>query len=199
MADLGWTGPDVWFAHVIHLNKEEIKMLEGAGVAHCPSSNMKLSGGICPTTELLEAGVKLSIAVDGSASNDGSNMWEEVRRTYLLNHLKYGSNGLSAYQVLRMATRGGAEVLGRNDIGILQEGMAADIVLVDLNDIAYTGSHDPLVSLVTCGNSSLVKITIINGSIVAQDGEVLTINMHEMKEKAHKEATRLVTYQRRHV
>ena len=199
MADLGWTGPDVWFAHVIHLNKEEMKILKGSGVAHCPSSNMKLSSGICPTTELLEAGVKLSIAVDGSASNDGSNMWEEVRRTYLLNHLKYGSNGLNAYQVLRMATRGGAEVLGRNDIGILQEGMAADIVLVDLNDIAYTGSHDPLVSMVTCGNSSLVKMTIINGRVVVQDGEVLTINGRQMKEKAHKEAVALVELQRHSV
>ncbi len=199
MADLGWTGSDVWFAHVIHINEAEMKLLDGAGVAHCPSSNMKLSSGICPTSELLDAGVKLSIAVDGSASNDGSNMWEEVRRAYLLNHLKYGSNGLNAYQILRLATRGGAEVLGRNDIGILQEGMAADIVLFDLNDIAYTGSHDPLVSMVTCGNSSLVKMTIINGRVVVKDGEVLTINMHKMKEKAHKTATGLVEYQRRHV
>ncbi len=198
MADLGWTGPDVWFAHVIHINKEEMKMLDGAGVAHCPSSNMKLSSGICPTSELLDAGVKLSIAVDGSASNDGSNMWEEVRRAYLLNHLKYGSNGLNAYQVLRMATRGGAEVLNRNDIGILQEGMAADIVLFDLNDIAYAGSHDPLVSLVTCGNTSLVKMTLVNGKVVVKDGELLTIDTDKMREKAHKTATGLVEYQRQH-
>lgn len=198
MADLGWTGSDVWFAHVIHINEAEMKLLDGAGVAHCPSSNMKLSSGICPTSELLDAGVKLSIAVDGSASNDGSNMWEEVRRAYLLNHLKYGSNGLNAYQILRLATRGGAEVLGRNDIGILQEGMAADIVLFDLDDIAYAGSHDPLVSLVTCGNTSLVKMTIVNGKIVVKDGKLVTIDTHEMKNKAHKVATDLVEYQRRH-
>ncbi|UBM62232.1 8-oxoguanine deaminase [Candidatus Sulfidibacterium hydrothermale] len=198
MADMGWTGPDVWFAHVIHLNEAEMKLLNGAGVAHCPSSNMKLSSGICPTTELLEAGVKLSIAVDGSASNDGSNMWEEIRRAYLLNHLKYGSNGLNAYQILRTATRGGAEVLGRNDIGILEEGMAADIIFFDLNDIAYAGSHDPLVSLVTCGNSSLVKMTIVNGQIVVKDGKLLTINTESIRQKAHKVAADIVEYQRKH-
>ncbi len=198
MADMGWTGPDVWFAHVIHINDAEMKLLDGAGVAHCPSSNMKLSSGICPTSELIDAGVKLSIAVDGSASNDGSNMWEEVRRTYLLNHLKYGSDGLNAYQVLRTATRGGAEVLGRNDIGILQEGMAADIILVDLNDIAYAGSHDPLVSMVTCGNTSLVKMTIVNGKIVVKEGELLTIDTHKVGKQAHKIATNLVEFQRNH-
>lgn len=141
MESLGWIGNDVWFAHVIHLNTQEMKLLKGAGVAHCPSSNMKLSSGICPTSELLQQGVKVGIAVDGSASNDGSNMWEEVRRTYLLNHLKYGTEGLNAYQVLRMATKGGAEVLGRDDIGTLEKGKAADIVLFDMNDIAYAGCH----------------------------------------------------------
>src|SRR3712207_7832342 len=98
----------------------------------------------------LNSGVKVSIAVDGSASNDGSNMWEEVRRGYLLNHLKYGTEGLNAYEILKLATRGGAEVLGRSDIGILEENKAADIVLFDLNDVAYAGCHDPLVTLVTC-------------------------------------------------
>ncbi len=198
MADMEWTGSDVWFAHVIHINDEEMKLLDGAGVAHCPSSNMKLSSGICPTSELLDAGVKLSIAVDGSASNDGSNMWEEIRRAYLLNHLKYGSNGLNAYEILKMATRGGAEVLGRNDIGILQEGMAADIVLFDLDDIAYAGSHDPLVSMVTCGNSSLVKMTIVNGKMVVKDGKLLTIDTHKTGKQAHKVATDLVEFQRSH-
>jgi cytosine/adenosine deaminase-related metal-dependent hydrolase len=198
MADMGWTGSDMWFAHVIHINEEEMKLLDGTGVAHCPSSNMKLSSGICPTSELLDAGVKPSVAVDGSASNDGSNMWEEVRRAYLLNHLKYGSNGLNAYQILRLATRGGAKVLGRNDIGILQERMAADIVLFDLDEIAYAGSHDPLISLVTCGNTSLVKMTIVNGRVVVKDGELTIIDTHEVKVKAHKVATDLVEYQRSH-
>lgn len=196
MEDLGWIGPDVWFAHVIHLNEREMKVLKGSGVAHCPSSNMKLNSGICPTTELLKAGVKISIAVDGSASNDGSNMWEEVRRAYLLNHLKYGTNGLNAYEILRVATRGGAEVLGRDDIGILAEGKAADIVLFDLNDVAYAGCHDPLVGLVTCGNTSLVKMTIVNGKIVVKDGILLSMNTDNIKTEAHKIATDIVRYER---
>jgi 8-oxoguanine deaminase len=196
MENLGWIGPDVWFAHVIHLNKNEMQRLKGSGVAHCPSSNMKLSSGICPVTELVGAGVKVGIAVDGSASNDGSNMWEEVRRAYLLNHLKYGIDGLNAYEMLRLATRGGAEVLGRNDIGVLEKGKGADIVLFDLNDIAYAGCHDPLVGLVTCGNTSLVRYTIVNGKIIVKDGELLTVNMNEIRRTSHNLALQLVKKER---
>lgn len=199
MESLGWLGKDVWFAHVIHLNESEMKLLEGSGIAHCPSSNMKLSSGICPTTELLKHGVKVGIAVDGSASNDGSNMWEEVRRTYLLNHLKYGTEGLNAYEVLRMATRGGAEVLGRSDIGILDKGKAADIVLFDMEDVAYAGCHDPLVGLVTCGNTSLVKMTMVNGKIVVRDGKLTTIKADEIKEEAHKLACNIVDTERKSI
>ncbi|MCY6369211.1 8-oxoguanine deaminase [Clostridium ganghwense] len=198
MEELGWIGPDVWFAHVIHLNEKEMETLKGSGVAHCPSSNMKLNSGICPTTELLKAGVKVSIAVDGSASNDGSNMWEEVRRAYLLNHLKYGTDGLNAYEMLKVATRGGAEVLGRDDIGILERGKAADIVLFDLTDVAYAGCHDPLVGLVTCGNTSLVKMTIVNGKVVVKDGILLTMNTEKIRTEAHKIASDIVKYEREH-
>ena len=197
MKSLDWVGPDVWFAHVIHVNEKDMKVLKGSGIAHCPSSNMKLNSGICPTTELLKHGIKVGIAVDGSASNDGSNMWEEVRRSYLMNHLKYGIEGLNAYQVLRMATRGGAEVLGRDDIGVLEKGKAADIVLFDLNDIAYAGCHDPLVGLVTCGNTSLVKLTMVNGKIVVRDGKLMTINSEEVSKEAHKLASNIVNTARK--
>lgn len=197
MESLGWIGSDVWFAHVIHINEREMKLLKGSGVAHCPSSNMKLNSGICPTTELLKHGVKVGIAVDGSASNDGSNMWEEVRRTYLMNHLKYGTEGLDAYRVLRMATRGGAEVLGRDDIGILEKGKAADIVLFDMRDIAYSGCHDPLVGLVTCGNTSLVKLTMVNGKVLVRDGRIKTINQEKIAQEAHKLASDIVDKQRK--
>ncbi len=196
MESLGWIGEDVWFAHAIHLDEKEIEILKGSGVAHCPSSNMKLNSGICRTSELVKRGVKVSIAVDGSASNDGSNMWEEVRRAYLLNHLKYGTEGLNAYEVLKLATRGGAEVLGRDDIGILAENKAADIVLYDLDDVAFAGCHNPLVGLVTCGNSSLVKMTMVNGKVVVKDGMIITQNSKEIKTKAHKIATDIVAKQR---
>ncbi|MDF2519671.1 MAG: 8-oxoguanine deaminase [Clostridia bacterium] len=196
MESIGWIGSDVWFAHAIHLNDREIKVLRGSGVAHCPSSNMKLSSGICPTSELVKQGVKVGIAVDGSASNDGSNMWEEVRRAYLLNHLKYGTEGLSAYQVLRMATRGGAEVLGRDDIGVLEKGKAADIAVFDLKDIAYAGCHDPLVALVTCGNTSVTKLTMVNGKVAARNGELMTINNESIRTEAHKIASGIVNKER---
>ena len=196
MEDLEWVGADVWFAHGIYLDDGEIARLNGSGIAHCPSSNMKLNSGICRTTEIVRSGAKLSIAVDGSASNDGSNMWEEVRRAYLLNHLKYGTQGLTAYEILRTATRGGAEVLGRSDTGRLAAGKAADIVLFDLSGIEYAGCHDPLVSLVCLGNSSLVKMTIVNGAIVVKDGKLTTIDAAVVASQAHFTAQRIVEQQR---
>lgn len=196
MEDTGWIGPDVWFAHGIFFNDEELKRLKGSGIAHCPSSNMKLNSGICRTTELVRSGVNIGIAVDGSASNDGSDMWGEVKRAYLLNHLKYGTDGLNAYEILKMATKGGARVLGRYDIGTLEENKAADMVMYDLNDIAYAGCHNPLTSLVCCGNSNLVDMTIVNGKVVVKKGIVLTIDTHEIGRKAHEHASGLVRRRR---
>lgn len=199
MEDLEWVGDDVWFAHGIYLSDDEIERMGGSGIAHCPSSNMKLNSGICRTTELVRAGRKLSIAVDGSASNDGSNMWEEVRRAYLLNHLKYGTEGLNAYEILKVATRGGADVLGRSDTGRLDAGKAADIVLFNLKGIEYAGCHDPLVSLVCLGNSSLVHMTIVNGKIVVRDGKLTTIDSDKVAADAHNTAAEIVRKQRESV
>lgn len=197
MEETGWIGPDVWFAHGIYFNDEEIKRLKGSGIAHCPSSNMKLNSGICRTTELYRAGVNIGIAVDGSASNDGSNMLEEVRRAYLLNHLKYGTDGLSAYEILKIATKGGASVLGRDDIGTLEVSKCADIILFDLNDIAFAGCHNPLTAIVCCGNSSLVDMTMVNGKIVVRNGKILTIDTEKIRVSAHKNATDIVERRRK--
>ncbi len=196
MDELEWLGPDVWFAHGIFFNDREIADMKGSGIAHCPSSNMKLNSGICRTSELVRQGAKLSIAVDGSASNDGSNMWEEVRRAYLLNHLKYGTQGLNAYEILKVATRGGAEVLGRTDTGYLGPDMAADFNLFDLSGIEYAGSHDPLVSLVCLGNDSYPHSTYINGKLVASKGQVLTIDTCKIAGEAGRHARELITYKR---
>lgn len=197
MESVGWTGENVWFAHGIYFSPAEMVRLKGSGIAHCPSSNMKLNSGICPLIELKDSGVKLSIAVDGSASNDGSNMWEEIRRAYLLNHLKYGTKSLNAYEILRMATRGGAEVLGRSDVGYLDVGMAGDLILLDLNGVEYAGCHDTLVSIVTLGNSSIVKTTIVNGEVVVQDGKLVKVDERKIREEAHGHATRLVATKRK--
>jgi 8-oxoguanine deaminase len=197
MEDLEWVGPDVWFAHGIFLNDREINDLKGSGIAHCPSSNMKLNSGICRTTDIVRSKKgNLSIAVDGSASNDGSNMWEEVRRAYLLNHLKYGVDGLNAYEILKVATRGGADVLGRSDTGRLDIEKAADIILFDLNKVEFAGCHDPLVSLVCLGNSSFTKMTIVNGKVVCKDGILLTVNENEIYNNAHSLAKDIVRKQR---
>ena len=196
MEDLEWVGNDVWFAHGIYLSDGELDRLNGSGIAHCPSSNMKLNSGICRTSEIVKRGGKLSIAVDGSASNDGSNMWEEIRRAYLLNHLKYGTEGLTAYEILKVATRGGADVLGRTDTGRLDAGMAADIVLFDLNGIEYAGCHDPLVSLVCLGNSSIVHTTIVNGKTVVKNGKLVTIDSRTVGIEAHQVAKDIIKKQR---
>jgi len=196
MEDLEWVGPDVWYAHGIFFDDNEIERLNGSGIAHCPSSNMKLNSGICRTSELFERKVPLSIAVDGSASNDGSNMWEEVRRAYLLNHLKYGTEGLSAYNILKIATRGGAQVLGRTDTGYLAVDKAADINLFDLSGIEYAGCHDPLVALVGLGNHSFPKMTLVGGKVVAKEGKILTVKMKTIAKEAHQHAKGLIDKQR---
>lgn len=196
MEELEWVGSDVWYAHGIYLSDAEIDRLNGTGIAHCPSSNMKLSSGICRTSEIVQKGGKISIGVDGSASNDGSNMWEEVRRAYLLNHLKYGTKGLNAYEILKIATRGGSDVLGRTDTGRLDTEKAADIILFDLSGIEYAGCHDPLVSLVCLGNSSYTKMTIVNGNIVSIDGKLITMNTDEIAKSAHKIAQDIVKHER---
>lgn len=196
MEEVGWIGKDVWFAHGIHLNDEDINRLKGAGIAHCPSSNMKLSSGICRTTELVKMGVPISIAVDGSASNDGSNMWEEIRRAYLLNHLKYANDGLNAYDILKIATRGGAEVIGRDDIGRLEENMAADIILLNLNDVAYSGCHDVASAIVNCGNTSMVEKTILNGKVVVNRGIICTVNVEDIIMNANKISREIVMKER---
>lgn len=140
----------------------------------------------------------LSKELNGSASNDGSNIWEEVRRAYLLNHLKYGADGLNAYEILKIATRGGADVLGRPDTGRLDVGKAADIILFDLNKVEYAGCHDPLVSLVCLGNSSFTKMTIVNGKLVSRDGQLITMNAVEIGNTAHKIAKNIVSNERLH-
>lgn len=187
---LGWLGADVWHAHCVKLDEAAIALFgsTGTGVSHCPSSNMRLASGIAPVASLLAAGAPVSIAVDGSASNDGGTMIGEARLAMLLARLgqaqEASSKGVApstqaftARQTLAMATKGGAAVLGRNDIGNLKVGQCADIAIFDLNDIAYAGAwHDPVAALLFCAPTR-VKHSIINGQIVVRDGEFKTIEL----------------------
>ncbi|NLL17883.1 MAG: 8-oxoguanine deaminase [Clostridia bacterium] len=195
MKSLGWSGEDIWFAHSIHLTDDEIKEIgeTRSGVAHCPVSNLKLSSGIARIKDLVDAGARVGLAVDGSASNDSSNMWAELKTAYLLQKYTLGQKGLSAEETLRMACRGGAEVLGRTDIGYLAPGMAADMVLIDFTDIAFAGAqHDPVAAIVTCGDSQVVDTTIVNGKVVVRDGKLLAFNEDFIATNANRVSARMV-------
>jgi cytosine/adenosine deaminase-related metal-dependent hydrolase len=177
---LGWLGEDVWFAHGVHVNRSEIQQLATAktGIAHCPSSNMRLASGIAPVREYMDQGVPVGIAVDGSASNDGSHMLAEIRMAMLLQRVRGNPAGLSADEALWLATRGGAELLGRQDIGQLAPGMAADVIGIRLDKLLYAGAavHDPVAAVVFCA-PAMVDLSIINGKIVIEEGYLRTLDI----------------------
>ena len=177
-----WTGPDVWHAHCVQLDAGEIELFSrtSTGIAHCPCSNMRLASGIAPVRQMLDAGVKVGLGVDGSASNDSGHMLNEARQAMLLQRVMRGSDAMTARETLAMATRGGAAVLGRDDIGVLAQGYAADIVAFDCRGIDFAGAAwDPLAALVFCGPSKAAH-TIINGQIVVADGILQTMDMHAL-------------------
>jgi cytosine/adenosine deaminase-related metal-dependent hydrolase len=172
MRQLDWLGPDVWWAHCVHLNADEIALMadSGTGVAHCPSSNMRLGSGIAPIRAMTDAGVKVGLAVDGSASNDSGHMLAEARQAMLLQRVGLGASAMSAEEALWLGTRGGAAVLGRDDVGALVPGMAADLIGVRMEQLAFAGAQaDPLAALLFCAPPT-VDLSIINGRIVVQDG-----------------------------
>jgi len=179
METLDMVGSDVWYAHGIHFNGEELRLLAQTqtGVCHCPVSNMKLASGTCRVPEMLELGVPLGLGVDGSASNDGSNMLEELRVSYLLHRLKYSAKAPTGYDLLKIATVGGAKLLGRDDIGHLAPGMAADFFLLNLEQIPLIATQfDPKNLLGTVGFKGNVDYTVINGRIVVERGELVTVD-----------------------
>lgn len=181
-ADNGWTGPDVWYAHAVRHNIEEVAFMgeTGTGVAHCPSSNMRLSSGIAPVKEYLEHGVRVGLGCDGSASNDSSHLLAEARMAMLLQRVEHGADALSATQALELATLGGARVLMRDDIGVLAPGMAADFVGYDLNQLSFGGGlHDPVAALVFC-QPSQVDFSVINGKVVVADGVIIGLDLPEL-------------------
>ncbi len=181
MEKLGWVGPDVWWAHTIFVNSDEIKLLAdtGTGVAHCPSSNMRLGSGICPVRDMLDAGVKVGIGVDGSASNDTGHVFDEARHAMLLQRVKGGAGIISVQEGLELATMGGAAVLGREEeIGSLEVGKAADFIGVNLNTLSMAGGavHDPLAALLLC-RVDRVDLSVINGQVVVRDGVLQTLDL----------------------
>jgi len=200
METLGWLGDDVWFAHAIHVDDDEIRKFAqaGCGAAHCPCSNMRLGSGIAPIKKYMAAGVKVGLGVDGSASNDSSNMLAEARQAMLLARLRLGllppegpqkymhlsqshpiraKEWMTAREVLEIATLGGASVLGRSDIGSLEPGKCADFFSLDLNTLGYAGAlHDPVAAVVFCATQT-ARHTVINGKQIVRDGTIVTMDM----------------------
>ena len=190
MASCGWLGEDVWFAHGIHFNDDELRLLAETktGVAHCPVSNMKLSSGVCRIPEMLQLGVPVGLAVDGSASNDCSNLLQEIRAAYLLHRLTWSDAAPTGYDLLKMATRGSAAVLGRSDIGQLAVGKAGDLFLLDATGLDLVGATlDPGCLLGTVGYSKPAQWVVVGGKPVAQAGRLLGIDEAETAAAAHRE------------
>ena len=178
--DLGWVGADVWHAHMVHPGSNAITRLgqTRTGVAHCPSSNMRLASGIAPIGQLRQAGARVGLGVDGSASNDSSHMLAEARQAMLLQRVKGNPAAMSAQEALWLATRGGAAVLGRDDIGSLAPGMAADFIGYRLDTLELAGGapHDPLASLVFC-HPPFVDLSVINGRVRVQEQRLLDVDL----------------------
>ena len=188
MESVGWVGPDVWYAHAIFLNDREIREMAktGTGVAHCPASNQRLGSGIAPIPRMLEAGVPVGLGVDGSASNDSSDMLGELRSALLLHRVLGGASALTTDDVFRMATSGGAKVLGFDSIGSIEPGKLADIVLWDLDQLGYAGAmHDPVASLLYAGDRHVADTVIVNGDVVVDRGKLKHINEEDLIQKAN--------------
>ena len=178
---VGWLGPRTWLAHGIHFNPDEINRLgaAGTGICHCPSSNMRLASGICPSVELEAAGAPLGLGVDGSASNDASNMILEARQALYIQRLRYGAEAITPQRVLGWATRGSARLLGRSDIGELAVGKQADLALFKLDELRFSGSHDPIAALLLCGADRADRM-MIGGIWRVIDGQIEGLDVAQL-------------------
>jgi 8-oxoguanine deaminase len=214
METLDWVGPDVWFAHAVHVSDDEVRLFakKGAGVCHCPSSNMRLASGIAPVKKYRDAGVRTGLGVDGSASNDDNNLLLEVRQAMLLARLKIGllppegpqtvlstsdplraAEWMTAREALEIGTIGGAAVLNRTDIGSLEPGKCADFFTLDLNQIAYAGAlSDPVAAVVFCAPTR-ARHTVVGGRMIVEDGEIVTLDMGPVVAEHNRNAARLAS------
>ena len=194
MEEVGWIGDDVWYAHGIHFNDEELKLLAetGTGVCHCPISNMKLSSGVARIPEMLSMNIPVGLGVDGSASNDGNSLLEEIRCSFLMHRLHSGYDAPTGYDLLKMATMGSARLLGREkEIGSIEVGKCADFFMVDSNRIELVGAcYDPKSVFGTVGFRMPVDYTVINGQVTVEQGRLTGIDEAKLVEDSNKELKR---------
>ena len=196
MEECDFIGDDVFYAHGIHFNDEELDILSKtkSHVAHCPSSNMRLGSGICRVKEMLEKGINVSIAVDGSASNDASDMLGELRQTLLLQRVHYGADAIDAKTVFDIATTGGAKALGYSKLGKIEVGFGADIAMFNVQKLEYAGAlSDPLASLIFSGYNHECEYNIVNGKVVVEKGSVVGVDEDKLFNDANRISTRLLS------
>ncbi len=194
MQECGFTGPDVFFAHGIHFNDEELQVLknEGCGISHCPSSNMRLGSGIARIREMLELGIRVSLAVDGSASNDSSDMLAEARNAMLLQRVSGGASAMSVEQAFSIASAGGADILGFPECGFIRPGYAADIAVFNLDSLGYAGAlSDPLAALLFCGYNHQTEYTIVNGHVTVREGSLACFDEEKLTVEVNRIASKL--------
>ncbi|HNX30927.1 MAG TPA: 8-oxoguanine deaminase [Holophaga sp.] len=195
MEKVGWTGPDVWFAHGIYFNDDEIKRLAQSrtGVAHCPASNLRLGSGICKVPQLMEAGVRVGLAVDGSASNDSSSFLREMQIALLVHRVGTGVEAMPPRRVLQLATTGGASILGQPEIGRIQAGMAADMALFRLDRIEFAGAMtDPASAPLFCGAAPRAEYTVVAGRVVVEHGHLAGVDEEALFHRANRVAERML-------
>jgi cytosine/adenosine deaminase-related metal-dependent hydrolase len=191
--DWGWLGPDVWLAHCVHLDDKDVRRVAetGTGVAWCPTSNLRLGSGIAPAVSLLREGATVGLGVDGAASNDAGNLQAEIRQGVLVSRARGAAEGLSAREVLRVATAGGAACLGRDDVGSLEPGKRADVALFPVDDLSHAGGEvDPVAALVLCG-SVRPRHLLVEGRAVVRDGRLVTADEEDIAAEGHRVARRI--------
>jgi cytosine/adenosine deaminase-related metal-dependent hydrolase len=195
MEDCGWLGPDIWFAHGVYFNDDEIRRLaaSGTGIAHCPTSNLRLGSGIAPVPKMLAAGVTIGLAVDGSASNDSSSLSREMQTALLVHRVGTAVDAMPASRVLEMAISGGARILGRPEIGRIEPGLAADLAVFRLDRIEYAGAMaDPASAILFCGAGPRADCTIVAGRVLVEQGQLVGVDESRLFHRANEVAARML-------
>ena len=196
MEELAWVGKDVYFAHGVHFNDYELELLAqtGTSISHCPTSNMRLGSGIARIREMIDMGITVGLGVDGSASNDSSDMLGEVRNAMLLQRVRYGPEGLKAREALSLAIKGGSAILNYTELGSIEEGRGADLALFDLNTLQYAGGlSDPLATIVFAGYNHETAYTIVNGKVAVKEGRLVNFPEEEIVRKVNEFSARLLS------
>jgi cytosine/adenosine deaminase-related metal-dependent hydrolase len=193
MDDWGWVGDDVWFAHAVHLDEKDVRRIGDtrSGVASCPSSNLRLGAGIAPVRALAESGARVGLGVDGPASNEPCDLFGEIRQAMLVSRAGGPERGLSAREALRLATRGGAAVLGRDDVGSIEPGMRADVALFGVEGLAHAGTDADRVAGLLMGGSQRVRHLLVEGRAVVRGGQLVNVDEGEVGREGHRVGRRI--------